>query len=389
VKVYTFGFPVCTEWGECIKSLDTSEEYNLAVFFAPFEILTEEFDKQLREKFGYIDYIAVSTRGAVYNADTFLNGISGFFIKFEREGSHEIYYRENISENLDETSAFFQKVSNELKDATSIVFSTASNITVDQVLNRLSIKKEKIFSFSGGVASSFDPDFRTKIICNGKTIEDGMVFILLRNVFSVSTISLGFLPVGPGYRITKSYLNKVYEFDGIHVKHFLDKLLQGTGLYPENLDLETTSKYLWNFPFQIVDKNTGFAYICRTPKMYNPEEEAFEFWGIFNKNDVVKISIGDPDDLIDDIDINMKLLKINLYEKDIKPEVALNFSCVARSELFQRVNDINIETRVYKRYFPDTDIVGMLTYGEIGMDKLERKAVFYNQTSIMTVLWEE
>ncbi len=390
MQTYIFYFPDCVSWGECLKNLNINpDDFNLAIFFVPYSLINKDFDSTVRKFLGNTDYLAVSTRGGIYNSKTLLNGVSGIFIKYERKGKHTVNYCVNVPEYFERSVKNMERFLNKKKENTNIIFTTLMNTQINQMLDLINIKTDTSFSLVGGVASSFDENFKTKIVFNGIEIEDGYVILSFENIKSSSSISLGFIPVGPGYLITKANLNKIYELDGIHIKHLLDKLLQGTGIYTEQLDMIKTSKYLWNFPFQIVDKKTGFAYICRTPKMYNTEEDVLEFWGNFKENDVVKISIGDPDDLIDDIDINMKLIKINLYEKDIHPEFAFVFSCVARNELFQKINEVDIESKQYKKHFPNIDIVGMLTYGEIGMGKRGKKVTFYNQTSIFLALWEE
>ncbi len=360
-----------------------SSEKDFLIIFAPFYVFTEEFFKNLKKI--SVDYVAVSTIAVLNSKEYQEDFIQGIVFSFERQGSVKVFYQEDISLNFESVSEFLEE---KLKNCqTNLIFSTASNVALNIIIDSLSSFDKKTV-VAGGIASSNSPGFTTKLVYNGQFINDGFVVIQFNNVDSLATVSSGFIPVGPSYRITKSHLNRIYEIDGISSYFFLEKILRGTGLVPEDLDMEKTSKYLWSFPFIVVDKNFGHMTFCRTPKEYSQKEGAFKFWGNFKEGDRVKISIGDPDDIIETAELDTKIFKYHLMESKIKPEFILNFSCVARYELLKKSQLQNEEARIYKRLFLTIPMAGMLTFGEIAPEKNERRVSFYNQTSVLIGMWE-
>lgn len=55
---------------------------------------------------------------------------------------------------------------------------------------------------------------------NGQLLKDGFVILNLENVISFNTISLGFIPVGTTYTVTKARDNKIYSLDDMPVVYF-------------------------------------------------------------------------------------------------------------------------------------------------------------------------
>ena len=380
-QIYT-----CKKWESLLDVLNSlnQEEINFFLIFAPYKEISEENIKEL-ENILTKDYVIVSA-SAVLNKSTFEeNTIQCVSFSFEKNGSHSILFQENISEKPEHFVKFLEEKVNNAD--TSFIFSTTSNVAINILLEKINIYKNS--HLIGSVASSDDPNFNTRIVYNGKFIDDGFVIIQLKNVQSLVSVSLGFLPIGPAYRITNSKLNRVYEIDGVDIYLFLEKILKGTGLSPEDLNMENTKKYLWNFPFVIIDKNFGYASISRTPKMFSKEENALKFFGNFKEGDQVKISIGDPDDIIENTEMDVRLFKVNWIEKQANPEFILNFYCVARLELLKNNNLLDIEVGIYRRLFRSKLIAGISSFGEIAPDKSENKINFYNQTSVLVALWEE
>ncbi len=376
----------CKGWESLQSFIHSINQDEIAFFliFAPYKDITKENIKIIEKTFTK-DYVVVSTT-AVLNKDSFEEDtIQCISFSFEKNGSHRISFRENISENPEIFVKFLEEKVNNYD--TSLIFSTTSNVAMNILLEKINISQDS--SLIGGVASSNDPNFNTRVVYNGKFIDDGFIIIQLKNIHSLVSASLGFIPVGPAYRITKSKLNRIYELDGIDIYMFLERILKGTGLSPEDLDMEKTKEYLWNFPIIIIDRNFGYASISRTPKMFSIKEKALKFWGNFKEGDQIKISIGDPDDIVENTEMDVRLFKVNWIEKKANPELILNFYCVARLELLKKNDVMNVEASIYRRLFRSKLIAGMTTFGEIAPDKSENKVNFYNQTSILLALWEE
>ncbi len=364
---------------EKIKGLEVS----FILIFAPFDVLDENFCRRI-EKYVSTDYVAVSSNAVLNGSEFSEECIQGIFFIFERRGEVNIEFKENISLNFEIAKTFLKERLGNTN--TNIIFSTASNVALNIILDDILLEDD--ISLFGGIASSKHPEFSTKIIYNSIFINDGFVLIQLKNIKSLVNVSTGFIPVGPAYKITKSNLNKIYEIDGVDIQFFLEKILKGTGLSPEDLDMETTSKYLWNFPFAVVDKNFGQVSYFRTPKRYSKKENALKLWGNVKTRELVKISIGDPDDIIEGTELDTKVFKFQLMETDKKPELIMNFSCVARYELLKKSNLKDEEAKIFKRMFRTSVLSGMLTFGEIAPDKSGKKVNFHNQTSILVAMWE-
>ncbi len=372
--------------GQFLAYLSTinKNDSSFLLIFAPVHLVDEKLLKEIQKNINF-DYVVVSAAAVLDKKEFKENFIQSIFFQFEKKGKINVFYKENLSLNYEHISDFLEKKLKETQ--TNIIFSTTSNVALNMIIDKLGFFDGNTI-LAGGIASSNHPKFLTKLIYNGNTIKDGFVLLQFENVYSSVTVSSGFVPVGPAYKITKSHLNRIYEIDGISSYFFLEKILRGTGLSPEDLDMEKTSKYLWSFPFIVIEKNFGHMTFCRTPKEYSEKEGAFKFWGNFDIGDRIKISIGDPEDIVETTELDVKIFKYHLMEINAKPEFILNFSCVARYELLKKSQLQNEEAKIFRRLFLSTPVAGMLTFGEIAPDKTEKKINFYNQTSVLVALWE-
>ncbi|NPA53328.1 MAG: hypothetical protein GXO21_01520, partial [Aquificae bacterium] len=204
------------------------EEKVFLLIFAPLSVLNSSFSKEIKKRISF-DFVAVSTKAVINDSSFKENYIQLSFFIFEKNGFVKLSFKEEISTNKANTVSFLEEKLSGSK--TNIIFSTASNEVLNEILDKMKIKKEKNI-FVGGIASSKSRNFTTKIICNGFSIKNGFVLIQFFNVLSFFTVSLGFIPVGPSYKITRADLNKVYEIDGMSPYFFLEKILRDTGLRP-------------------------------------------------------------------------------------------------------------------------------------------------------------
>jgi len=378
----SFGFDKIDK-KECLTNLNKTifPDAKLLVIFVPYEFLDEDFDKCIRQYYSG-DYIAISAIGVMFNENLFYDGISGFGYYGE---NYNIFLQEDITENIEKTADNLKNYYLNNTENVNLIFANVSPVSINKVLDNLHNFTEE-GNLWGGIASSADKEFRTRIIYNGKFIEDGFVVLTLKNLKIYSNISLGFIPVGLPYKITKAKDNKVYEIEGMKIDYFLEKLLQGTGINLENLDPLTTAYTLWNFPFLILNKEYGYVSVNRTAYKYDKEENALIFYGNIEEGSEIRIAIADSEDILNSFERIIKHFQDEIKNKKIY--IMLNFSCLARIYLLKKEGKEQEEQKILKKYFPTIDIVGFLTSGEIGHDRFGKAGMLYNETSLIVAIGE-
>ncbi|MCX7738013.1 MAG: hypothetical protein N2Z80_01150 [Hydrogenothermaceae bacterium] len=155
----------------------------------------------------------------------------------------------------------------------------------------------------GGVTSSNFNWFTAFVSYRDKVLDDGILIIRLVNVLSYNTVSFGFIPVGATYRITRGEANRIFEIDSMRSEYFLPNLLNNTGLGPEDLNSETTSQVLWEFPLFLIDEERNYVKSIRTFKEFNVESRSLEFFGLIENGSLIKLSTRDSEDVFRDIEI--------------------------------------------------------------------------------------
>ncbi|WP_456384197.1 FIST C-terminal domain-containing protein [Persephonella sp.] len=372
---------------DVIRHIKKTLNPDIFIIFMPYFYFENNRCREISELIGKIDHIILSSVASIKNGDIRYGAVGGAAIKFKKYGFHHIHHKDLISKDTD-TSADFLKI-NSIKEneGTNLLFSTSSNLAVHRILKRAFNNDSNDIRLYGGVASSDAPDFRTYIAVNGEIIEDGFVLLNLHNIESFNTISMGFIPVGTTYDITRARDNKIYALDEIPVVYLLNNILKNTGISPEELDPVKTSEILWEFPFLFTDRE-GYISHMLVPMMYDPEDGGLAFYGEVSEGEKVKLSTGDSEDILMDVKIKAHEFYRIIKEKNLKPELIINITCTARNYILLGDKLFQKEQEIYYSTLDEYLHTGFLTFGEIGPDKMGKAGKFYNETSILVGLVE-
>jgi hypothetical protein len=370
-----------------IKNIEKKLKPDLFIIYMPYYYFENENFEKISLALN-TPHIIISSVATIKDSNILYDSIGGIAVKFEKKGYFDIKSIDFISKNISGSSSFLKKNLILEEEGTNLLFSTSSNLAVHKILNSiLNFYTDKIRLY-GGIASSDAPDFRTYISVNGRLIKDGFVLLNLYNISSFNTISLGFIPVGTTYRITKAKDNKIYALDGLPMDYFLRNILKNTGIEVEELDPSKTSRILWEFPFLFYDEE-GYISHLLVPMMYDKDDKGFAFYGEVKEGDLVKLSTGDSDDILQDVRIRAgEFLKI-LNETGTKPDIIMNITCTARNFLLYSDGVSKKEQEIYSSKIGDFPFTGFLTFGEIGPDRMGKPGKFYNETSILVGLKEK
>ncbi len=368
------------------KVIEITQNMNpdLFIFFAPYTFFEQGDNFDLPKK---TDCIGISTVAVVKDNCIEYNAYGGIFISFEKSGRCDLKKIDGISEDIDVSVDFLDKILISEEKGTNLLFSTSSNLYVNKVLNKTFKNKKENIRLYGGIASSDAPDFRTYISVNGDLLSDGFVLINLENVESFNTISLGFIPVGTTYTITKAKDNRVYTLDDMPIVYFLNNILRNTGITPYDLDPVKTSEILWEFPFLFIE-NSGYISHLLVPMCFDKEDESFLFYGEVLTGSKIKLSTGDSEDILIDVKIRSEEFNNILEERGCIPELVLNITCTARNYILLGDNLESKEQEIYYEKIRGIPFIGFLTFGEIGPDRMGKAGKFYNETSILLGLIE-
>ncbi|MEZ0324067.1 MAG: FIST N-terminal domain-containing protein [Hydrogenothermaceae bacterium] len=390
MKTFTFFEKDPISYIEKLKDILNDISPDLFVLFLPSYIYSHRvFFQLLKDTLKNTFYISLSSIGVMEGKKIGYDYFGGFAIKFEKSGSFEIYTVKDFSA-LD-INYLKEDILKFLKEGpyTYLLFSTAQHNQINKLLNSIfksdNYPKVRIY---GGIASSNLRDFTTYISENDKVFEDGIILVKLNNIISYNTLSFGFIPVGTTYRITKAEDNKLYEIDGINVEYFLLNLLSDTELKLKDLTPEVISEVFYQFPLLLIDEDRKYVNSIRVIIDFDINERCLKLAGLLREGSLVKLSTGDSEDILKDVEVRAKEFYNMLTYFDRKPELIMNISCAARNYVLLMDKKESIEQEIYSDTLKDFNIVGFLTFGEIGHDRFGKPGEFFNETSILVGLEE-
>jgi len=378
----------CSKIEDCLTNLENIKDDFKPDFFMiymPYNYFEDESYKLINKVIHPVENVIISTVATVKNDRLVYNSIGGVALRFERNGKVSLKNKNHISKNIKNSASFLKNSLIPESFGTNLIFSTSSNLSVHSILNS-TFTKQKDVRLYGGVASSDAEDFRTYISHNGKLIKDGFVVINLHDIYSFNTVSMGFIPIGTTYTLTKAKGNKIYSLDDIPISYLLNNLLNNTGISVNQLDPVKTSQIMWEFPFLFMDEDGYISYML-VPIMYDDNDGGFAFYGQVIQGSKIKLGVGDSEDILIDVGLRAgefkQICKINGH-----PDLIINITCTARNYVLLSDRKEEEEQKIYYRYLKEIPITGFLTFGEIAPDRMGKPGKFYNETSILIGLVE-
>ncbi|WP_456480477.1 FIST N-terminal domain-containing protein [Nautilia sp.] len=347
-------------------------EYDFIFFGIHPEYEVEEINFVIGKVFENPEYVGFHAIN-LFSDTKIIKGVVAGVFKFERKGKVNIYYCKNLSKyNLYKTRDYL----NGRRQDTHFIIASLADEYFSFFIETLSSKLDyfPVNNIIGGISSGekYDGEVRTFQFVDGEIIKNGFIIVSFENVDSRIDMSLGFLPYGITYEITKCDKNKIYTVD--YDKNFSDilrRILKGIKNPKE--------EYLWYLPINIMDDD-GYVSTLRTVEKL--ENEYIKLYGPVKKHQKFKLSFATKYDLIrEDERLSKKLAK-----KLDKIEAAFNFSCVARQYILD--DKQRCEPRIYVENF-GSHLFGFFTFGEIGPDKKYKKLKLYNETSLVCIMKEK
>jgi hypothetical protein len=239
---------------------------------------------------------------------------------------------------------------------------------------------------AGGTAGDGGVFSCTYQYCNDEPQTDSIVAVGFIGDFHYGTgVKSGWTPFGMAKRVTRSKGNVVYELDGQPALQVYERFL---GKYASCLPAVGVE-----YPLALLGSN-GYTdengtFVCRATVGVNREEGAITFAGDVPEGSLVKMTMGNEQDVIQAANLAAHdafgELKANCPTAVVK--VAFIYSCMARKiVLGSKTND---EIRQVKQVVgDDTPMVGFYTYGEYAPIGEDRVSCFHNETITLTLLGE-
>ena len=334
-----------------------------------------EINKKIKEIFKTDNFLAFNAIDSFANDVIVNKGISLCAIEFEKKGKINTFYIEDIDEShsLERTAEYL----NNNKDKFHIFIAGFCNGNISVFTQKVAKKLNytPIDNIIGGISSAElgKETLKTYQYIDNKIIKNGFVILSFENVDFAAGVSFGFNAYGIRYKVSKAVGNKLYSVDeGKSASYMAMKLL-------DNIKTDDT-KYLWYAPFAVLSEERGYVKHYRT--ISDVKDEYIELFGPVEEGEFFKLSFALNEDLIEEDKRVARKLKHQLSS----PEIAFNFSCIARQYVLEENQDK--ESKNYRDIF-NSNLFGFFTFGEIGIDKKHKDLTFHNETSLVAVLKEK
>jgi len=333
-------------------------------------------NESIKKTFNTEDFLAFHAVDSFQNATIVGKGITLCSIKFEKQGKIKSFYIEDIQAegSLDKSTEYLNTHPNDFHIFIGGVCDGKLSYFIDNLSEKLTYKT--LDNIIGGVSSGdlTSDTLLTYQFIDNKIIKNGFVVVSFENVEYSSGISFGFQPYGISYEITKAEGTRLYSIDdGKSASYMATKML-------ENVSDSFDIRYLWYIPFAIFSKERGYINSLRT--VANITDEYIEFFAPVKEGDFFKLSFATDEDLLEE---DARIARVSMRQLS-NPEIAFNFSCIARQYVLEENQDK--EPKTYMDIF-STNLFGFFTFGEIGFDKAHKKLNFYNETSLITIMREK
>jgi len=330
----------------------------------------EEVHASIRRYADGCDYLAFHSTDSFHGDQIINDGVTALFITFERGGWIECFVGKDVSsENdalLENTAAYLEK----RDDAAHLIVAGLCNNEMAFFVDRLSRKNIPADRVLGGLSSGFPigEETNTYQFYHDEVIRDGFVIVTFHQVRMVSSVAMGFAPVGTQYTITRAEGYRLYEVDGGDpFGNTIRKLMEHIG--------DFQAKYLWYTPLVILENSSGQELLTlRTFRKMTTKW--VEFYGPVREGQLIKLSYGEVEDLLEADRKSAKKLRNELPD----PELLFNFSCTARQYVLEESQEAENAAYLEEMQAP---LFGFFTFGEIGHDPQKRSLQFYNETSLL------
>jgi hypothetical protein len=209
---------------------------------------------------------------------------------------------------------------------------------------------------------------------------DGVAYALLSGEAQpVSTIGIGYIPIGAKRKVTRSQGNVIYEIDGKPVLEVLQEYLPDRDLAEDWRRYAISSVLCLEAPSYMKD----VEYVVRTILSVDETNGSATVQTEIPEGTSVWMSSRDQEKVTAGLDRMANHIKQELGGN--QPNLLFHFDCCSRGKLMFRDQEKMRVLRQFRRAIgPEVPWVGFHTYGEIG--PVGKHNCYHNQTAVVLAL---
>ncbi len=367
-----------SEGVKILKEKSAGFDFDLAlVSFSP-EYDVEELTKEFNCMFGKKDYLAFSSILTVGNGEICSEGITVLLVKFERGAKAEFLVIEDLKDK-EPVSKVLDFLSERGDNLNFLIAGFGNGYTSNfiETLSDAASKRGLNISLIGGIqGDNINLErYRTYQIFNGRFIEDGFTIISFYNVNYELSVSFGFKPIGPEYKVVDVVGNAVKRIDEESAYYLFERIVS-------QLPVNDLSPLTYT-PIILTSESDGVVNVARTPKkfIFTPGHKSVEFFGPIREGSTFKFSFGNDYFLLKELEENIKTLNF----KFPSAELMLSIECLGRTKILQSA--VEREKEIYKKLVR-VPLFGFHSLGEIAPNRYFNNIKFYNEVHILVALRE-
>ena len=215
--------------------------------------------------------------------------------------------------------------------------------------------------WGGGAGDNFAM-VQTYQYCDDEVVSDGVAYALLSGgAHLVSTIGIGYIPIGGERKVTRSQGNVIYEIDGQPALEVLQEYL------PDRAIADDWGRYIPTFglSFRAPSYMKDEEYILRGINSVNTADGSVSLQTDVQEDTSVWFSSRDKAKITTGLDRMADQIKEELG--GAQPKLVLHFDCCSRGKIMLRDQEKLQILRQFRRAVgPEVPWAGFYTYGEIG-----------------------
>ena len=266
------------------------------------------------------------------------------------------------------------------------IFSDGLSGNADRIIQGIKAQMGDDIQIAGGTAGDGGDFKRTFQYLGNRALTNSIVAVAFQGQFGFGTgTACGWFPVGIAKKVTRAVGNVVYELDGQPALQAYERFL---GKHAEHLPAVGVE-----YPLGLLNSDSEAEeedyFLCRATMGVDRQEGAIIFAGDVPEGSLVKMTIGNEEDIIKAAKgaAQSAIDRLRQTSQELKPQAIFLFSCMARKIVLGTRTDEEI-LAVQESVGKDVPIIGFYTYGEFCPIGECNISSFHNETATLTVIGE-
>ena len=326
--------------------------------------------------------IGCSTDGEISSSGLTVNSVVALALSSDRV-RFRTAYAEHLSKDSYSAGAELAEKFQDLGCSYLQIFSDGLSGNADQIIQGIKAHLGDDIKIAGGTAGDGGDFQRTFQYTDDRAMTDSLVGVAFAGDFGFGNgVGCGWFPVGIAKKVTKAIGNVVYELDGQPALQAYEKFLGRHAVRLPAVGVE--------YPLGLLGPNGEVgSFLCRATMGVDRESGSITFAGDVPEGAMVKMTIGNEEDIIQAAGDAARLAMSRLQAKnpELKPKAIFMYSCMARKiVLGSRTNEEILAVR--QTIGGDVPVIGFYTYGEYAPAGQSNCSCFHNETVTMTIIGE-